>query len=163
MESAAITERGGSRRSERTITNRAVSIFGFILSLVVVLGLVVVATPKFLRGLAESQLTSIFSQKTEIKRLSLNESSPDTFDLEGLRVRSHDFKEDFALIDQIIADVNLSALFKRASFTRLEIGAPVVHLVRSENCCVEPAGARHTTFRFRFRIRNPGHHSARRA
>ncbi|MDR4469764.1 MAG: DUF748 domain-containing protein [Nitrospira sp.] len=132
MESAAITERGGSRRSERTITNRAVSIFGFILSLVVVLGLVVVATPKFLRGLAESQLTSIFSQKTEIKRLSLNILTGH-IRLEGLRVRSHDFKEDFALIDQIIADVNLSALFKRELlFTRLEIGAPVVHLVRSE-------------------------------
>lgn len=132
MESPAITEHGGSRRSERTLPSRAIPILGFIVGLVALLGIVIVALPQLLRGWAESQLTSLLSQKAEIKRLNLNFLTGH-IELDSLRVRSHATKNDFVLIDRINADVDLFALVDRKlSLTRLEIMAPVVHLVRSE-------------------------------
>ncbi|MGE0645874.1 MAG: DUF748 domain-containing protein [Nitrospira sp.] len=133
MESTAVSEDNRSRHRGRPFEKLFISIFGFLFGLVGLLSLILVILPNVLRGWTESRLTSVFTHTIEIERLDLNLLTGH-IELEGLRVRSHQDKKDFALIDQVNADVDLLGLFNRElSLTRLEIIAPVVHLVRAED------------------------------
>lgn len=133
MESPAITEEGRLRGSERSIERTALPILGFVLGLATLLGLVLVALPQLLRNWAESQLSRVFVHKVEIEHLNLNIISGD-ITLDVLHVRSQEDHSELAVIRQVSADVDLSALFNRElSLKRLELVSPVVHLVRTED------------------------------